>query len=42
MREAAGGGLDIGAISGYAVGGGGADVVVTAIIGMIKNEMAAR
>jgi uncharacterized membrane protein YeaQ/YmgE (transglycosylase-associated protein family) len=41
IQAAEGGGLDIGAIASQAVGGGVAGLVLTAIIGFIKNKAAA-
>ena len=40
LQGAAAGNVDIGALAGQAVGGGVAGAVVTAIVGLIKNQMA--
>jgi hypothetical protein len=42
MLNGAGGNLDVGALAGNLVGGGVAGAVVTAVIGLIKNKMAAK
>jgi hypothetical protein len=42
MLAGSGGGVDIGAILGQAVGGGAAGAIVTAVVGLIKNAMAAK
>lgn len=42
LNGAGGGNLDIGALAGNLVGGGVAGAVVTAVIGLIKNKMAAK
>lgn len=41
LRAAEGGGLDVGALASQAVGGGVAGLVLTAIIGALKNRAAA-
>ncbi|GAA0723436.1 hypothetical protein [Dokdonella soli] len=42
LSGAGGGGVDVSAMAGNVVGGGVAGAVVTAVIGLIKNKMAAK